>query len=59
MHDSRFKTYSLLNCKFNFALIIFFIVKVLGSDEFRNGRAPDWELKPRFTTSYNSVPTHE
>jgi len=35
------------------------LFQVLGSDEFQNGRGADWELKPRFTTSYNSVPTHE
>jgi len=35
------------------------LFQILGSDEFRNGGGGDWELKPRFTTSYNAVPTHE
>jgi len=36
------------------------LFQVLGSDEFRNGGgANDWELKPRFTTSYNAVPQHD
>merc|ERR1711953_40773 len=33
------------------------LFQVLGLPEFRNG--DDWELKPRFTTSYNSVPTQD
>jgi len=35
------------------------LFQVLNSDDFRKGPGADWELKPRFTTSYNSVPTHD
>jgi hypothetical protein len=33
--------------------------QVLSSDEWRAGGTSDYDLKPRFSTSYNAVPTHE
>ena len=36
------------------------LFQILGSDEWRHGNGnSDWEMKPRFSTTYNSVPTHD
>lgn len=36
------------------------LFQVLSSNEWRSGSAGgDWDLKPRFSTSYNTVPTNE
>jgi len=35
------------------------LFQVLSSDEWRAGGTGDYDLKPRFSTSYNAVPTHE
>lgn len=40
-------------------LCIVSLFQILGSDEWRHGNGnSDWEMKPRFSTTYNSVPTH-
>ena len=41
-------------------LCIVSLFQILGSDEWRHGNGnSDWEMKPRFSTNYNSVPTHD
>lgn len=41
-------------------LCIISLFQILGSDEWRHGNGnSDWEMKPRFSTNYNSVPTHD
>ena len=41
-------------------LCIVSLFQILGSDEWRHGNGnSDWEMKPRFSTTYNSVPTHD
>jgi len=41
-------------------LCIVSLFQILGSDEWRVGNGnSDWEMKPRFSTNYNSVPTHD
>ena len=41
-------------------LCIISLFQVLGSNEWRHGNGnSDWEMKPRFSTTYNSVPTHD
>ena len=41
-------------------LCIISLFQILGSEEWRHGNGnSDWEMKPRFSTTYNSVPTHD
>ena len=41
-------------------LCIVSLFQILGSEEWRHGNGnSDWEMKPRFSTTYNSVPTHD
>ena len=41
-------------------LCVVSLFQVLGSPEWRHGNGnSDWEMKPRFSTNYNSVPQHE
>lgn len=46
-------------------LCILSLFQILSSNEWRHGNGAgiggnsDWEMKPRFTTTYNSVPTHD
>ena len=41
-------------------LCIVSLFQVLGSNEWLHGNgSSDWEMKPRFSTNYNSVPQHD